>query len=334
MNGEASSSTAHPQYENDSAPHQHATGDEGGDRATEEEILGQRKIRAKRKRIDFLDGLLRELDMMIFLELITIYYLDCSFFWFFTRALFHFFLLTPLPDIVFLPSRDEHRAFLPLILFPFICCFVLHLTFSRPSAGEDTRGYLHGGLLIDFIGQQGPTSKLHLATLDICMLFLQLVMLSVHVKRRKLRRNLPPITGLRADEESARPPGSIEGTTHPDQDADAEERGVLRRADTLSDIDQGLDGPDGLLLSPQETSSNSSASSTDVLDALNSGQVVVADLHIINTLLQEHRNYQAYQQARADGVVNASNPLRSAGLATDLPGRRLRASIRMRLGGG
>jgi len=50
-----------------------------------------------------------------------------------------------------------------------------------------------------------------------------------------------------------------------------------------------LDGPDGLLLSPQETSSNSSASSTDVLDALNSGQVVVADLHIINTLLQEHR---------------------------------------------
>ena len=166
------------------------------------------------------------------------------------------------------------------------------------------------------------------------MLFLQLVMLSVHVKRRKLRRNLPPITGLRANEEPARPPGPIEGTTHPGQDADAEERGVLQRADTPSDIDQGLDGPDGLLLSPQETSSNSSASSTDVLDALNSGQVVVADLHIINTLLQEHRNYQAYQQARANGVVNASNPLNSAGLATDLSGRRLRASIRMRLGGG
>ena len=77
MNGEASSSTAHPQYENDSVPHpiEHATGNEG-DRATEEEILGQRKIRAKRKRIDFLDGLLRELDMIIFLELITIYYLE------------------------------------------------------------------------------------------------------------------------------------------------------------------------------------------------------------------------------------------------------------------
>ena len=77
MNGEASSSTAHSQYENDRAPHpiEHATGDEG-DRATEEEILGQRKIRAKRKRIDFLDGLLRELDMIIFLELITIYYLE------------------------------------------------------------------------------------------------------------------------------------------------------------------------------------------------------------------------------------------------------------------
>lgn len=295
--------------------------------------MGQRKLRAKRKRIDFLDGLLRELDMIIFLELITIYYLDCSFFWFFTRALFHFFLLTPLPDIVLLPSRDEHRAFLPLILGPFVFCSILHLTFSRPSAGEDTRGYLHGGLLIDFIGQQGPTSKLHLVALDTCILVLQLVMLSVHVKRRKLRRNLPPMPGLRANEEPARPSEPAGGTAHPDQDADAEERGVLRRVDTMSDIDQELDDADGLLLS-QEISSSSSASSTDVLDALNSGQVVVADLHVIDTLLQEHRDYQAYQQARSNGVVNASSSLSSGRLTTDLAGRRLRASIRMGLGGG
>ena len=32
--------------------------------------------------------------------------------------------------------------------------FLPHLLLSVPSAGEPTQGYLHGGLLLDFIGQR------------------------------------------------------------------------------------------------------------------------------------------------------------------------------------
>jgi hypothetical protein len=41
-----------------------------------------------------------------------------------------------------------------VFLVPFSLSFLSHLIFSPPSAGEPTQGYLHGGILIDFIGQR------------------------------------------------------------------------------------------------------------------------------------------------------------------------------------
>lgn len=194
--------------------------------------------------------------------------------------------------------------------------------------------------MIDFIGQQGPTPKLHLAALDICVLGLQLVMLSVHVKRRKLRRNLPSTPGLGTAEEATHAGGSAEAippVTNPDQDADAEERGVLRRADTISVAGGEPDEEDELLpsASSEGSSSRSSAHRTDLLDALTAGQVVVANLYVVDTLLQEHESYQAFLQTRSSGVVNSSGASPgSGGLVAALPGARFGATIRMRLGGG
>lgn len=44
--------------------------------AQQEQRAKERRLDAKRKRVVFLDHLLRELDTLVFLELITLYYLE------------------------------------------------------------------------------------------------------------------------------------------------------------------------------------------------------------------------------------------------------------------
>jgi hypothetical protein len=258
----------------------------------------------------------RDLDTVLFLQFITIYYLDCSFFWFMFRTLVQLTLLTPLPDLALARQHDEHKAFLPLTLFIFFTNFVLHLTFPAPIAGEDTRGYLHGGLMIDFVGQQGPSSKIQLASLDLCVLVLQLVMVSLHVKKRELKKR---------SDVGGRQQRNAQGVdTQPhtvsEQDADSEERGILRPTD--SDIDVGLTDEDSLY---QTDVHDASSSGTDLLDALASGQAVIADLYPVSSLRQEHRNYQAYRQS-----------LGESGTASSLSPSTLRQlhSIRVRFGVG
>ncbi|KAF2814660.1 DUF1746-domain-containing protein [Mytilinidion resinicola] len=332
MNEEASSSAAPPHHESPEADSianvDENIEDEAILRSREVESALYRKSTGKRKRIAFLDSLLRELDMLIYLQLITIYYMDCSFFWLFIRGCLHLFTLTPLPDLMVVPPREEQRAFLPLILAPYITCSLLHLTFPRPSAGEDTRGYLHGGMIIDFIGQQGPSSKFHLAALDISVMVLQVVMLSVHVKRRNLKKRLPKPSGTETTPTTAPATETADQPRNPEQDADAEERGVLRRTDTFSDIGQEPDEEDELLPTAEDASTRPSAPGADLLDALNSGQVVIADLHVLDTLWEEHETYSANLTARSSGASNTA----SASLGTNFSGAF--DTFRMRLGGG
>jgi hypothetical protein len=215
-------------------------------------------------------------------------------------------LLTPMPDTAALDRPpDEPKPFLMLLL-SFAINFLLHLTYPAPSAGEDTRGYLHGGLMIDFIGQQGPTSKWKLGALDICILFLQLVMVSVHVKRRELKKKLAKLsaggsattTTNRATSDSA-PEATAQATNDNaarEQDADDEERGVLHRTDTLSDIGADPDSEEDALLP-----SSSESSHADALDILTSGQCVIGEFTVFDTLLQENKNYSAYRLTRSEG---------------------------------
>jgi len=46
------------------------------DEAVREQIAKERRADAKKKRVAFLDHLLRELDTLVFLELITLYHLE------------------------------------------------------------------------------------------------------------------------------------------------------------------------------------------------------------------------------------------------------------------
>lgn len=290
----------------------------------------ERRLDAKRKRIRMLGDLLRELDLVVYMELLALYHLEytsppltavlsltlrsCSFFWFAIRALAHGSLLTPVSDPTMQRPPDEPRPFLPVVAGLFALNFLLHMLYPAPAAGEDTRGYLHGGLMIDFIGQQGPTSKWKLGGLDVCVMVLQLIMVSAHVKRRDLKKQLSQMTAgeapdSAADTATSEAPG--EDTTPSQtstlnaargQDADDEERGVLRRTDTMSDIGAEPEEQDSLLQSTAETSH------VDALDLLTSGQCVILSAGVVDTIWHENENYQVFRQTRTENGLSGDMP--------------------------
>lgn len=236
---------------------------------------------------------------------------SCSFFWLAVRALAHGSLLTPISDPTMQRPPDEPRPYLPAVAGLFVVNFVLHLLWPAPSAGEDTRGYLHGGLVIDFIGQQGPTSKWKLSGLDICILLLQLIMVSAHAKRRDLKKQLVQMTTgegpLDVAPDAATPatpatPATASESTARGQDADDEERGVLHRTDTMSDIGADPDEEDSLLHSTTEPGH------VDALDALTSGQCVILSAGVIDTILRENENYRVFRQTRTESSITGDMP--------------------------
>jgi hypothetical protein len=171
--------------------------------------------------------------------------------------------------------------------------------------------------MIDFIGQQGPTSRWKLGALDMCLLLLQLVMVAVHVKRRELKKKLvklsagqasttlDPATSDTADDTAQAPAATASDNAARGQEADDEERGVLRRTDTLSDIGVDPDEEDALL------SSSADADQPDALDILTSGQCAIGEFSLIDTILQENRNYAAHRLTRAEtGMGDMPDTLR------------------------
>lgn len=99
-----------------------------------------------------------------------------------------------------------------------ILCIFLHLFLAPSRSTEEMRGYLHGGIIIDLIGQKGPSSKLKLVVLDLLVLILQAILFTIHLDREKLDKFLTAYGKKTADGQTPPPP----------QDYDAEERGVLR----------------------------------------------------------------------------------------------------------
>ncbi|KAF2632796.1 DUF1746-domain-containing protein [Macroventuria anomochaeta] len=316
MNDEAESSRAALRHDDSSPDHLESVVDINLEEVARERAKDakERRLDVKRKRIRMLGDLLRELDLVVYMELLALYHLDCSFFWFALRALAHGSLLTPVSDPTMQRPPDEPRPFLPVVAGLFAMNFLLHILYPAPSAGEDTRGYLHGGLMIDFIGQQGPTSKWKLAGLDMCILVLQLIMVSAHVKRRDLKKQLAQITageapsGSAADTATSDAAGdnTIPATSNQNaargQDADDEERGVLRRTDTMSDIGADAEEEDSLLPSASESGH------VDALGILTSGQCVILSTGVVDTIWRENENYRAFRRTRTESSLSGDMP--------------------------
>ena len=233
---------------------------------------------------------------------------SCSFIRFLIRGLVQFMFLTPKPS--FLPEPPQNRPYVGAIFSSNLLCLFFHVYNNAPTAGEATRGYMHGGLAMDFIGQKGPTSKIHLLILDILLLLLQLVALGAHVTRIKVKKQTA--TPVASTSTPAAPPP-------PSQDLDHEERGLHRSDHDPVDIelqslnslsrtqhhavtpvphtnDEGSDEREALLSS----SEMHPPSDSNIFDAFNSGEIVIADLHLITlirTQITEYRNAPAESTA-------------------------------------
>jgi hypothetical protein len=179
-----------------------------------------------------------------------------------------------------------------------VLCILAHLFFSLPEAGEATRGYLHGGVIIDFIGQQPPTSRLAFLCYDLVILGAQCLMLAVHQERENLKKAVSPaLRTISLNEgqsgQAEQPPAQ---TT---QDLDAEERGELRDETYLGQgggTEMQLPSGSGQARAGESASTaaaddeqagntySSAAASADMLDIISSGNAVLGNFHVIHAV--------------------------------------------------
>ncbi|MCJ1272505.1 hypothetical protein MMC21_000291 [Puttea exsequens] len=242
------------------------------------------KHQRNHRNLDFLNDLIRNIDILIYAQLSVLYYMDCSLTKFALRAFPHWFYFTPKPSI-FPPPPLAHRPYIGIIFGTNALCLLLHLLTAPPVAGEATRGYLHGGMVIDFVGQASPVGRWRLLSEDLLVWALQIIILGITLERRGLDK----VEGSGADTQTR------EGLNEEGQDHDAEERGVLRRGDEDADgiemrdlrplpggrTDRDADREqEGLL----RADGDSGGRHKHPLDSFYTGNHVVADLHILDTI--------------------------------------------------
>ena len=168
--------------------------------------LPARKLRKE------VEKFIQNLDFVTIAELSIIYYSDCLTGVFLFRSLLQVVALSPRPSGV--PELVPAKAHLSLILTSTVLSIFIHLARDSPQAGEVSRGYLLGGLLVDFIGELGPISKFKLILLDLLVGYLQLLAFTTNIKKAKIKD-----------------PSDSTTTTSTTQDHDAEEAGLRRSAE-------------------------------------------------------------------------------------------------------
>lgn len=117
------------------------------------------------------------------------------------------------------------------IVAPNLLCMFLHLIYSPSQAGEASRGYLHGGILVDFIGQKPPSSRFTLILLDVVVLAIQCFMITVNIEKERIRMVIKP-------PQANANPGVAIAVPLTAQDHDAEERGVARDAPEADEVNE------------------------------------------------------------------------------------------------
>lgn len=304
MNDVSPSASDHGSHDlNDDTSNAHAIVSAAAVAATSDDDSVQRKRRRQREqRAVFLNHLIRNIDINFYCQLSILYYMECvplhpcqcpsnihvlanvvysiSLFKFLLRALPHWFYFTPKPSI-FPPPPPAHRPYIGIIFGNNIICILLHLLFRPPAAGEATRGYLLGGLVIDFVGQESPVSRWRLLALDALVLALQVLILAVTLERKKL--------------ESEDRDNLVEEIEEARQDHDSEERGILRRDDNnqgdieLQDIrhtSSGRTGGDEDRERDELVASDRSTEPRDQhpLDFTMTGQAVIVNVHVMDSI--------------------------------------------------
>ena len=228
-----------------------------------------RSLRAKDTTVDHLDNLLRALDTSIFLQLAIAYVFDNLSLLLLLRA------VTQVLYVQFRPGPLSHTTQLAPTLSSTLICIVTHILHARPEAtARSARGYIHGGLIVEFVGELGPIAKWRLLVQDVLVCGLQLLMLAIGYERQVLSQ----------DKKEETP-----------QDIEAEEAGVRRSQDGATDAhgetEQGIEMQS---LLPQG-SGRTRATAADAQDDL----VLTLDIRrSLQGLLKRNKNSQA---ATAEG---------------------------------
>ncbi|KAF4988450.1 hypothetical protein FDECE_15042 [Fusarium decemcellulare] len=280
--------------------------------------LQRRKKKKNRKRrnpglarkLEFITHLLKSLDTLVFAELSALYYMECSMFRFILRSVGQYMYLTPKDESfpVLMPASRMHVV---LIIIPNLICMLLHLFASIPAGPDYHRGYMHGGLVIDFIGQRPPTSRVYYIFMDIAIFAVQCLMLTVHTERERLRLTLKTFRPLLPD--------IVQEMAPTLEDLDAEERGVsrdmpgslppsetddielqpLRRISEAEEGNEQSEDPEP----PARDSSADEPSRTYLSDVLTSGNGIIGEYHVIHSI----------RNAAMDVERTAAQSLRSIG---------------------
>jgi len=208
-----------------------------------------------------------------------------------------FMYLTPKPAHLPTPKTTSR---LGSIIGVNILCFLLHILGDAPEAGEASRGYLHGSIIIDFVGQKGPSSKLYLLVLDTIVALLQLVGLALLLSI-KTTDTAPPSTEVANSQES-------EMDIFTRQDLDAEERGVSRSG---SDFQDGIElrsmmhdgGEPGRLhderllsddaeIQPLNLEPEQTTRGLHPLEPYYTGRVVIADFRLFEMMKEQYLDFR------------------------------------------
>jgi Fungal domain of unknown function (DUF1746) len=241
--------------------------------------------RKREKHVELLDELLRSLDALVFIELSILYYLDCAFAFLILRSLVQLFLLTERPAGL---PHPPARSALGAIVGSNLLCTVLHLVNPRPQAGEATNFYMHGSIIIDFVGQLGPTSKWRLFHMDTLLFVLQVVMLGVAIEKRRVQT--PEKQILR-----------------PAQDLEAEESGVVRSETTrerngVHEGDERIEMQELLPGGTSEEGAEADDSNVHVLDEFYTGHTILTSLNVVESISREVRGSTTASDAINSGL--------------------------------
>lgn len=168
---------------------------------------------------------------------------------------------------------------------------------TLPTGTEASRGYLHGGILVDFIGQTPPRSRLFLLALDGGIMVLQCLMLAVHSQREALRETVKPHRGLDFLPELRR---QIR-----EQALDAEERDRRRERDVnagdSNDVEMGPIGGDGSGNAEARdgrvgflgSEPSSATTRKQLAEIYSSGNAVIGEFHLLQTMRLASTDYSA-----------------------------------------
>jgi hypothetical protein len=247
----------------------------------------------------------REEEQEVLLRRFTDFQLSCSFIRFMLRCLVQFALLTPKPPTFVQPP--DQQPFVGAVLGANILCIALHLWFVPVTGTEATRGYLHGGLAMDFIGQKGPASRFTLVLFDLLVMTLQFVHLTAHITRKRLKDGAAAAAAPTPATRQAPAPST-------GQDLDSEERGVRHSTELeqRDDIEMQTLNPSGgragnaATVTDDITDENEATNEREALlssappprtdihifDSFHSGQIVLADLNIWKTVREQFWAYQ------------------------------------------